>query len=48
MKPNPKPRLYCKICGAKLRYDTVGPYCPTKNCEWHQGLPTKEGGLYKK
>ena len=24
---------HCKYCGAKLRLDFVGHYCPTKNCE---------------
>lgn len=41
----PKPPIYCKYCGAKLRKDQVGPYCPTKNCQWEHGLPTRDGGL---
>lgn len=26
--------LRCKYCGAILRSDQDGPYCPTKNCQW--------------
>lgn len=30
--------IHCKFCGAKLRRDVVGHYCPTKNCQWsYQG-----------
>lgn len=29
--------VYCKYCGAKRRRDSVGHYCPTKNCQWHHG-----------
>ncbi len=32
----------CKYCGARLRRDSVGQYCPTKNCQWHHGLPASE------
>ena len=31
--------LYCKYCGAKLKRDIVGQFCPTKNCQWQYGLP---------
>lgn len=31
--------IYCKYCGAKLRRDSIGQYCPQKNCQWHHGLP---------
>lgn len=27
----------CKYCGAARRRDTVGHYCPTKNCQWEHG-----------
>ncbi len=30
----PERRIYCRYCGAKLKRDTVGMYCPTKNCQW--------------
>lgn len=33
---------YCKYCGARLRRDPVGQYCPTKSCQWHQGLPKED------
>ncbi len=30
--------IYCKFCGAKLKRDSVGHYCPTVNCQWsYQG-----------
>jgi hypothetical protein len=32
----------CKYCGARLRRDVVGQYCPTRNCQWHHGLPASE------
>src|SRR6185295_11022474 len=32
----------CKYCGAKLRRDVVGQYCPTKNCQWGHGIPERE------
>jgi hypothetical protein len=40
--------LYCKYCGAKLRKDVVGHYCPSKNCQWSHGakgcyVPSKKG-----
>jgi len=28
--------IHCKYCGAQLRIDQVGHYCPTKNCQWSQ------------
>jgi len=30
--------IYCKYCGAKLKKDIVGHYCPTENCQWHHGV----------
>lgn len=30
--------MYCKYCGAKLRLDAVGHYCPTRNCQWRHGV----------
>jgi hypothetical protein len=35
-------RLFCKFCGAKLRRDPHGQYCPTHNCQWQHGLPKDE------
>ena len=35
-------RIYCKYCGAKLRKDHVGQYCPTKNCQWQYGVPAEK------
>jgi hypothetical protein len=32
----------CKYCGAILRRDPVGQYCPTWNCQWEFGLPEDE------
>ena len=34
----------CKYCGAKLRKDQAGHYCPTDNCQWRYGVDgcTKE------
>lgn len=29
--------IYCKYCGAKRKLDSVGHYCPTKNCDWEHG-----------
>lgn len=31
-------RIYCKFCGAKLKKDRDGLYCPTKNCQWSLGF----------
>jgi hypothetical protein len=28
----------CKYCGAILKSDLVGKYCPTKNCQWQFGI----------
>lgn len=28
---------HCKYCGADLLYDHIGPYCPTRNCQWEHG-----------
>ena len=36
------PRIYCKYGGAKLRRDSCGQYCPTRNCQWQHGLPYAE------
>ena len=30
----------CKYCGAKLRSDWIGQFCPTKNCQWQHGIST--------
>ena len=30
--------IYCKYCGAKLKRDNVGHYCPTRNCQWQYGV----------
>jgi hypothetical protein len=30
--------LYCNFCGAKLRLDSIGHYCPTPNCQWQYGV----------
>lgn len=27
----------CRICGSKLRQDSVGHLCPTKNCQFEHG-----------
>ena len=27
-------RIRCKFCGARLKRDMIGPYCPTANCQW--------------
>jgi hypothetical protein len=32
----------CRYCGAKLRRDFVGQYCPTDNCQWRHGLPKED------
>jgi hypothetical protein len=42
MKDADKKYVYCKYCGAKLRHDIVGQFCPTINCQWAQGLPAAE------
>jgi len=40
-----KTRPYrCKYCGAILRRDAVGLYCPTENCQWHHGIDDEEDG----
>lgn len=33
---------YCKYCCARLGRDWLGQWCPTKNCQWHHGLPKSE------
>lgn len=30
--------VYCKYCGAKLKKDHIGKYCPTRNCQWEFGV----------
>lgn len=40
-------RIYCRYCGAKLRTDPVGLYCPTDNCQWRYGLPSDEPGALR-
>lgn len=35
--------LYCRYCGAGLRQDWLGHYCPTHNCQWAHGV---EGCLW--
>ena len=30
--------IYCKYCGARLKRDPVGHYCPSKNCDWQFGV----------
>ena len=42
MRTKPEKPIYCKFCGAKLRRDSVGLYCPTENCQWQHGLPEDE------
>jgi len=36
--------IYCRFCGARLKKDRIGHYCPTYNCQWRYGIPgcTKE------
>lgn len=33
---------HCRYCGARLRKDLVGQYCPTRNCQWQHGLPQSQ------
>lgn len=40
--------IYCRFCGAKLKRDSVGQYCPTRNCQWQYGLPEADDLLTKK
>ncbi len=28
---------HCRYCGTRRRRDTVGHYCPRKNCQWSHG-----------
>jgi hypothetical protein len=30
--------IYCIYCGAKLKKDCVGHYCPSTNCQWSFGV----------
>ena len=39
--------IYCRYCGAKLKRDSVGLRCPTKNCQWEHGLPDNEPGALR-
>ena len=32
--------IYCRYCGAKLKRDATGHYCPTRNCQWQYGAST--------
>lgn len=32
---------YCRYCGARLRRDWIGQFCPSENCQWHHGLSTE-------
>lgn len=38
----PEKRIYCKYCGATLKRDAVGRFCPTQNCQWHHGFDEEE------
>ena len=43
----PKPcdcPVYCKYDGAKLKRDTVGHRCPTRNCQWEFGANKCKSG----
>ena len=33
----------CKYCGARLKRDAAGQYCPTRNCQWQHGVSTPDG-----
>lgn len=40
---------HCRYCGARLKKDTVGQYCPTRNCQWQYGLPKEDdAGPFRK
>lgn len=30
--------IYCRFCGAKLKKDNIGHYCPTSNCQNQYGV----------
>lgn len=34
--------MRCKYCGAVMKEDSVGHYCPTPNCDWQHGIPESE------
>jgi hypothetical protein len=39
----------CRFCGARLKQDSVGHYCPTKNCQYQHGVkecPVREGAQH--
>jgi len=36
------PLTHCKFCGARLKKDHIGKYCPSKNCQWSHGLTGPE------
>lgn len=40
--------VYCKYCGAKLKKDFVGKFCPTKNCQWQYADYLKLRAMVKK
>ncbi len=45
-----KPVKYtrCKYCGARLKRDSIGQRCGTRNCKWQYGLPTSDDSPTKK
>lgn len=42
MPNKPNKWTHCRYCGAQLRRDPHGQYCPTRNCQWQYGLPESE------
>jgi len=40
----PEQRVYRKFCGAKLKRDAHGLYCPTRNCQWRYGADELDDG----
>ena len=42
MRKSQNKSIYCIYCGARLRRDAIGQFCPTDNCQWNQGLPEGE------
>ena len=43
-KPKCECPIHCRYCGAQLRRDHIGHYCPTQNCQWQFGV--KDCTLY--
>lgn len=37
----------CRYCGAVLKLDVVGHYCPTRNCQWQHGVAGCPHGEWK-